>query len=191
MEGKFDRNLFHNFLNWTAYTDWDTSGNGVEVYNIYRVLNDQQELVPSFSLTDRFSLIDSLMQHYITTGKEVCFVVEAVEADGNDYGFKENSLSNKLCFTTNPIFWIPNAFAPEGVNTEFKPVISFGDWQNYSLQIYDRYGQLLFESNNQEIGWDGKVDGKIASIGNYVYRITINNFKGDQVQKMGVVTLVR
>lgn len=192
LDGQFDKNLFHNFLNWSPYGDWLVHGNGVEAYNIYRKLNGQVEAVPSFSVNNsQFAIIDSLMETVITSGKEVCFVVEAVESDGNAFGFKESSFSNEICFTANPVIWIPNAFAPEGVNNEFKPVISFGDWRSYTMQIFDRYGQLLFETSDQDEGWDGKVDGRYASIGSYVYRITINNFKGDQVQRTGVLTLVR
>lgn len=192
LNGKFDEFKYHNSLKWTNYKNWDISGSSVEKYNVYRFFNGTIQTTPAFSVpSSQLNLIDSLVAEHMTSGKEMCFVVEAVESSGNKYGFQEKSFSNEFCFTSNPIIWIPNAFVPDGVNNEFKPVISFGDWSNYRLEIFDRYGQLVFQSSDQNDGWRGNIGGKPANMGNYVYRITIGNYKGDSIFKTGVLTLVR
>ncbi len=65
--------------------------------------------------------------------------------------------------------YLPTAFRPGGNTPEFKPVYRFYSGDNYLLQIYNRWGQLIFESNNPEQGWDGKFNGELCPAGAYVW----------------------
>ena len=87
---------------------------------------------------------------------------------------------------------IPNAFTPnkDGKNDIFKPTIS-QDTKNYSMIIYNRYGQKIFESGSYSIGWDGTYKGKEQPAGTYVYRIVFTNNFGYLSENNGTVMLLR
>ncbi len=88
-------------------------------------------------------------------------------------------------------FYIPNTFAPNGLNTVFKPLGNFSKDTEYYLAIYNRWGQLIFESKDVELGWDGRFNGNLAQSGVYVYYIKIKY--GGQTktyEKTGNLTLL-
>jgi len=67
---------------------------------------------------------------------------------------------------------IPNAFSPNGDGkNDFFTAISIDNPTKYVMHIYDRWGALVFESNNIKIGWDGKFKGKEQPSGTYIYYI--------------------
>ena len=95
------------------------------------------------------------------------------------------------------LYYIPNAFTPDGdpYNPTFRPLFPVGfDPYNYNMLIYNRWGDVVFETNNLEVGWDGSfgMEGLDAQPGVYTYFI---NIKMPDVDKMmqftGHVTLVR
>ncbi|MBS1612549.1 MAG: CotH kinase family protein [Bacteroidetes bacterium] len=88
--------------------------------------------------------------------------------------------------------WLPTAFAPDGVNNQFRPHPGRSEiLQNYNMQIYNRWGQKVFESNNQGNGWSGLFNGKKCDIGVYSYVVSGKRGNGDDVLLKGTVTLIR
>jgi gliding motility-associated-like protein len=86
---------------------------------------------------------------------------------------------------------LPNAFTPgTGSNNEFK-VIKQGIAQLNSFNIFDRWGQLLFSTNDIDKGWDGTYKGVPQPFGVYVYEINAVTSAGRPFVKKGNVTLVR
>lgn len=88
-------------------------------------------------------------------------------------------------------FYIPNAFTPDadGINEEF-----YGDGEgfvSYSMYIYDRWGELIFESNDKDYKWDGSYKGKQVQEGVYVYYFYVVDWKNDDHEYRGHVTLMR
>jgi gliding motility-associated-like protein len=90
------------------------------------------------------------------------------------------------------IIQIPNAFTPDnnGKNDVFIPFMS-APLPDYHMQVYNRWGQLLFETRDTEKGWDGDYQSKDQTAGTYVYVITFKDFDGKYVKKSGTVILVR
>lgn len=69
--------------------------------------------------------------------------------------------------------WIPNAFTPDQNNiNDFWLPKAFTPLKSYDLKIFNRWGEILFESHDIEIGWDGKVNGNDCPEGSYMYLIT-------------------
>jgi len=68
--------------------------------------------------------------------------------------------------------FMPNAFSPngDGHNEQFGTTYEC-TYVNYKFQIYNRWGQLLFETRNQDQKWDGTFGGKMSPPGNYIYSI--------------------
>ncbi|MCF8299024.1 MAG: gliding motility-associated C-terminal domain-containing protein, partial [Saprospiraceae bacterium] len=91
-----------------------------------------------------------------------------------------------------PKLFVPNAFTPEAEsNNVFMPYGVFVDGSGYVFQIYNRWGQVIFETNDLYEGWNGMVDGTIATEGVYVYFIKFKNSKGEMFEKRGTVTLLK
>ena len=94
-------------------------------------------------------------------------------------------------------YYIPNSFTPDGdqYNQVFLPIFTYGiDPSNYSLEIYNRWGELIFESKNPAIGWDGtySTNGIQCQNGSYLYKITIKVPSRDERKVFeGHVNLIR
>ena len=87
----------------------------------------------------------------------------------------------------------PDAFTPngDGLNDEFAPILS-GHTEMKELQVYNRWGELVFVSTNRYSGWNGTYKGKPESIGTYVYSfIGFNTINGKTIYKKGNVTVLR
>ena len=92
--------------------------------------------------------------------------------------------------------YVPNAFTPDGdgKNDKFYPVIRGADRSNYQFTIYDRWGEVVFQTNRVEDKWDGSIKGETseAKTDVYVWRIeTKNKYNGKEIVKQGHVTLIR
>jgi len=92
--------------------------------------------------------------------------------------------------------YIPNSFSPnfDNLNDVFKPEISeYGiDVKSFEMEIFDRWGQNLFRTNDYKKGWNGKnKNGEILKEEVYVYRIKYKDMDGNAYDKMGHVTLLR
>src|SRR4051812_1096236 len=71
------------------------------------------------------------------------------------------------------VFWLPNAFTPgesEGLNDIYKPTIVGA--HDYRFQIFDRWGQQLYETSNLEEGWNGRLNSRLCQSDVYVYKIS-------------------
>lgn len=92
---------------------------------------------------------------------------------------------------------MPNAFSPDGDdnNETFGPILGELELINYQFVIFNRWGQKVFESDEPEIAWDGRVNGKEAPIDVYVWKLNArtvicDGFEEDIIMK-GEVTILR
>lgn len=89
---------------------------------------------------------------------------------------------------------IPSAFTPnnDGLNDRFRPLFVDDDCikSQYLLQVFNRWGQVVFRSYNPNQGWDGSYDGALADVGVYFYSIQLGDTKGKRSLK-GDMTLLR
>jgi len=94
-------------------------------------------------------------------------------------------VENKL-----PVY-IPNAFSPngDGNNDVFK---IYGEGiKTLNLKIFNRWGEKIFESTNQFIGWDGTYKGVIQNPGVYIYELSITYLDDKQTNKTGSITIIK
>lgn len=135
------------------------------------------------------------------------FVINAVAQSSSDAvntyrvtAYQKNnnevvSVSNEVQIVPAAIIYIPNAFTPngDGMNDTFG---ANGEGiVEYTLQIFNRWGELIFESNDIKVQWDGVYQNEIAPIDVYVYKLAATgpsfNGKGTKkIYKSGTVTLV-
>lgn len=109
-----------------------------------------------------------------------------------------NKTDNDICSVSNTVevnpslyLYIPNAFTPneDGLNDSFG-ALGYGV-KDYHLVIYNRWGQLIFESDRQDYQWDGTYHGYKAPIGSYVYSIDSTGYYHDSFHKEGTVSIVK
>jgi gliding motility-associated-like protein len=62
---------------------------------------------------------------------------------------------------------------------------------DYHMQVYNRWGQLVFETRDTKKGWDGDYQSKDQTSGTYIYVISFKDFDGKYIKKSGTVILVR
>jgi gliding motility-associated-like protein len=97
-----------------------------------------------------------------------------------------------IFFDNSLIFYVPNTFTPDGneYNNVFKPILT-SLIAEYQMQIYNRWGELIFESFDKEVGWDGSYKGGIVQNGAYNWVIKIKTDGTQTHVKRGNVLLLR
>ena len=102
---------------------------------------------------------------------------------------------HKLPFIEETVYFVPNSFTPDGDNHNetFKPIFTSGfDPYSYTMQLFNRWGELIFESNNSNVGWDGTYGGKIVQDGVYVWKISFKTANNDErIEVVGHISLIR
>lgn len=88
-------------------------------------------------------------------------------------------------------FYIPSAFTPNGDdrNDFFKPFLPFTIKQ-YQFSIFNRYGKLVFTTQQLGSGWDGRINGQLQNTGSFVWVCTYESAPGVKVSKRGTVILL-
>lgn len=89
------------------------------------------------------------------------------------------------------VLYIPNSFSPNDnkLNDLF---YAYGtSIKIFDLQIYDRWGELIFRTNDIKFGWDGKFKGEMVEGGVYVYTVNCEWLSGVGVYRNGIVTVFR
>jgi gliding motility-associated-like protein len=95
------------------------------------------------------------------------------------------------------LLYVPNAFSPndDGVNDTFRAYTGRSSiWNQYHLMVFDRWGNMLFETNDPEVGWDGFFRGTLMNDAVHVWHIEgeIENCgRTFQITNKGDVTIVR
>ncbi len=106
-----------------------------------------------------------------------------------------DTLERQLTVTGATDFFMPNIFTPngDGTNDIFKPEGIDGFFSGYELSIFDRWGSLVFLSDDQLQGWDGNVGAanKEALDGVYIYVVRFVAETGEKKIIKGSVTLIR
>ena len=120
-------------------------------------------------------------------------------------------IPSEPCSTPNPafsneimmkmqviVFYLPNSFNPNSVhgNNEFKLITTSTNIPGFTMYIYNKWGQLIFKTNDINEGWDGMVKGKPAPNDVYVWVVKYSDYSesesaGKIIDKKGTVTLVR
>lgn len=128
---------------------------------------------------------DTLKYQFNQTGTyEVCLVA-----------FNEFGCQSMICKTVeaivDPLLDVPNAFTPGkfGQNSVIK-VNGFGI-ATMSWKIYNRWGQMVFESNHPSIGWDGTYKGEVQPMDVYTYTLEVQFTDGRKLRRTGDITLIR
>ncbi len=98
-----------------------------------------------------------------------------------------DSVQKTIQIKSYQFFYVPNTFTPNGdeVNQLFYPIISNGyDLTKFSMEIYNRWGELIFRTENIEQGWDGFYRGVLCPEGVYTWKINLKESKNDYYREV-------
>jgi gliding motility-associated-like protein len=89
-------------------------------------------------------------------------------------------------------YYLPNTFTPDGdrVNDEFK-LNGYIQVKNFSMKVFNRWGEQVFESKDPNIGWDGSFMGEQVPNGSFVYMVEFEDVTGKKVEKKGYIMVMR
>jgi gliding motility-associated-like protein len=112
-----------------------------------------------------------------------------IRADSKNANFQ--SFSNAITYKRDADIFVPTAFSPneDGTNDMFEVKASM--FKSFNISILNRWGEVIFHSNDIAKGWDGMFKGKVAPTGSYVFNIEIVNNINQTVKKNGTFVLLK
>lgn len=156
-------------------------------YNVYYTSTqdgDYQLLITIQGATNN-SFLDDTLDNSIAG----CYYVTAVDSFGN-----ESQPSNIVCVDNCPEYELPNVFTPngDGQNDYFIP-LPYKYVKDIDLQIYNRWGEVVFETTNADILWDGKhkLSKQLCSDGVYYYVCVVNEIRLAGIKKRTLTGFVQ
>lgn len=177
-QGQLDESVL---LNWNAYQGWIVEG-----YRVFRKFGNAPFLEIGF--VNNTSFTDNSISQSTSNGKISYFIM--AEAASAPAGEEITSSSNQVHIGFDSELIMPNAFKPAGITAVFKPISRFEPYSDYLFQIYNRWGQLIFETRDFLSGWDGKYNGNTVSRGTYIWSYQYTDSQGKSIKKRGSVTVV-
>ncbi|MCX8080861.1 MAG: gliding motility-associated C-terminal domain-containing protein, partial [Bacteroidia bacterium] len=127
----------------------------------------------------------SIQYEFIQPGNHP--VILTVHNEGNC----KDTYSMNICVLESTEIFVPDIFSPnnDGNNDVF--YIRGNGIREMNLQIFDRWGSMVFSSQDPKEGWDGTIRGKNAEPGIYAYFLKVVLFNGKKIIKKGEISLVR
>jgi gliding motility-associated-like protein len=173
---------FEHTLNWSPYSVWQ---GGVKSYELLREPADL-----GFNV---IGLTDSTGRNFVDGNLDYDYGlyhyrVVAKEGDG---GYEASSTSNDVELIQPPLLHVPNAFTPNKdlLNDIWGIVPVFV--KDFTLKVYNRWGQQVFESNDKKLQWDGRYNDNDPFDNVFIYLITYTGWDGSTFYKYGNVTVLR
>lgn len=110
----------------------------------------------------------------------------------NIAGCADSAFLNVKVYSTLPTVFVPTAFTPngDGTNDVLRPIAA-GMQELQLFMVYNRWGQLVFTSRQNGVGWDGRINGVVQSSGVYVWQVKAVDYLGFDFFKTGTATLIR
>ncbi|MCX6257201.1 MAG: gliding motility-associated C-terminal domain-containing protein [Bacteroidia bacterium] len=192
-----------NSLIWNNYRTWR---GGIKEYQIFRINDNDTTMIATIPYGDT-TYSDNLQNYLYFYGNPTpiqnpynlqprlkgsfCYFLRAYEGDTNPYNIHGISTSNSVCAEQFTRIFVPNAFTPndDGLNDVFFPYITFTDITDYSFIVYDRWGNIVFQTSDTRGSWNGHINGNKAASGVYVYVVRYKSADNTTNQKTGSFTL--
>ena len=173
---------YQSSLNWTPYMDWP---NGVRTYGIYSSdLNDLTQFI-------QIDLLDPNTFAYRHTEIEQAIYCYRIRAEEENPGCGFESWSNEECVTFPPRLYFPTGFTPNGDGLNDNFVIPGVFLEKFEMIIFNRWGRVIYTTNDQATGWPGTHKGKPVQEGAYIFQVTGVGYDGFEINRTGTVTLIR
>ncbi|OYU96147.1 MAG: hypothetical protein CFE21_06970 [Bacteroidetes bacterium B1(2017)] len=174
---------FVNNMNWLPYDYWDQGVNKYEILKTEPTLYEDaifgSKSIKPLMATDTKLNYDNGLYEYTILAYE------------NDFGNNQTSKSNTIQLLQLPVLYSPNAYTDnnDGVNDVFHLVPVFV--RDYHLQIYNRWGERIFETYSKKDGFKGTYGGNESQGDVYFYIVEYGGWDNSKYIKKGNFTLLR
>ncbi|MDR0437502.1 MAG: gliding motility-associated C-terminal domain-containing protein [Bacteroidales bacterium] len=171
----------------SAYQGWE---NTYIRYDVFEIKDNDTTLVVSF-----FQNSDFTHQVPVQNPEQISrlsYYVVAHEGDGNPYGIRATAKSNVVTVILKgevPVHF-PTGFVPGGVTPTYRPIYLSLPGDVMQFQIHNKFGQIVFSTDNPDEGWDGTFRGQAQPGAVYMYQFIITR-NGHTTQKKGWFVIVR
>ena len=185
-----DENQVFNNLSWLHPRELCDDAEDVVAYQVYYAPFDDVDL----ELVARVEGGEiTFFDHQPPSGLAGCYAVTAIDTSSN-----ESAFSNIVCVDNCPSYLLPNTFTPnsDGQNDLFIPY-PFCFVESVEFKVFNRWGQLVFETADPNLNWDGKnLNGDDLAAGTYYYTCQVFERRVDGVipdpeLRKGWIELVR
>jgi len=160
-------------------------------YHVYRIIDTNIYPLPIAELSpDQLSYID-YYDKAVSLSSRLGYFVEAIGYFSDSIPQPDTARSNSnFLLKVNNVF-LPSGFKPKGgVTNVYKPIYTGIKSVNYSFKILNRWGMLIFESNQPVLGWNGKYNGEYVVPGAYVYVIDYETLYNKKIRKSGIFYVI-
>ncbi len=181
-----------NKLSWRNPQSLCKEGLDTRKYKIYYALPQSNNTFKIIETIDNQQ--DTTYEHKPEVGLAGCYYVTAIDSVGN-----ESKASNTVCVDNCPLYELPNTFTPNGngQNDSFSPFPTYRFIAKIEMQIFNRWGDKVFETINPAIDWDGKnLSGIDLAEGTYYYTCKVYEQKEEGIVpeegvRSGFIELIR
>lgn len=172
---------YTHLLDWIPYNDWE---NGVERYELWRFDDRKQDiLIGTLSPNGTLNYTDTSFDYDYGA---YWYYVRAFEQNGN----LAVSQSNTVRLVQKPLLHVPTGFTNN--SDRLNDVWGIKDIfvKEYHLRVYNRWGQLVFETRDKNFQWDGNYKGKQREDNVFIWLVTYTGWDDSRHYQKGTVTLL-
>lgn len=175
----------------TVFAGRDTSvvfNQPLQLNALVKLVTDKQFTWTDLKTNSVFSSVQNPMLTFSINTDSVSYKVKAYTKENC---FAADTIKIRV-FRTIPSIFIADAFTPnnDGLNDIIKPVCVGITKLNY-FNIYNRWGEMLFTTNQIGKGWDGKFNGTKQNSGTFVYTVEGIDYLGNTITKKGTIVLIQ
>jgi len=167
-------------LAWNEYLGWLS---GVSNYFL-------QKLDLSGAIINEQKILSGFSQQVSLTNLDREPVSYRIKVESLDATAKE-AYSNIVTLEFVPDLFLPAAFTPNGDGLNDVLEIQGTFVTSLALKIFNRWGEIIFHSEDRTLGWDGIINQRKAASGTYIYTIDFVDELGEKFSKQGTVILIR
>lgn len=167
-------------LNWSPYTGYDNSGVSsyvVEKLNESGTIISQTNVGTSTTFSDPVNYTDLYVQ----------YIIKVIPVNAT----LPNVFSNNVAFQFEAKLYAPDIFTPNGDNSNDIFLLKGKYINTFNLTVFNRWGEIVFNSSAITDGWDGNFKGIYAPEGAYTYKVIATDINNKELIKTGTVTLAR
>lgn len=114
-----------------------------------------------------------------------------IVSDGTTTDTIQKAITVKACELPCGDVFVPTAFSPNNDNENDVECMLGGCIEALHFAIYDRWGEKVFETSDQNICWDGTYKGKLMNTASFVYYLKATLVNGEEISKKGNISLIR
>lgn len=141
---------------------------------------------------EKYFWVDGTSNATHTVTQPGLYWVELTDVNGCT---KKDSINVLLQNCNQCKLFVPSAFTPngDGVNDVFRAISQCGNvtTENFTMYIYNRWGQLIFRTNDAGAGWNGTYNNKFLEADTYIYLLSYKYKNQSTIQQKGTVVLLR